>query len=137
MKWTVLILFACLAVVGGGLVWACKPESDAVKTCRADAQAFSEEIASYDAEFDSFFGATTLAQRSTSNLSDRDEEIIGCVSTDPANGDEYRLLLYRNESVEANRFLRFVLDTKQAGDFAEWERGQQAAQLARYHRPEQ
>ena len=129
MKRTMLIVLACLAVLITLAYW---PESAEVRTCRAGARAFERENASYDSEYDSLYGATTLAQRSMSDLLDRDKELIGCLSTDRVNRDKYRAVLYRNEAIESDRLMRFVLDTKQADNFGQWERGQQAAQLAQY-----
>ncbi|HET9406018.1 MAG TPA: hypothetical protein VFO39_02160 [Candidatus Sulfotelmatobacter sp.] len=134
MRRVMLLVLTGLAVV---LAWAYKPQSTAVKTCRVDARAFATEDASYDAEYDSLYGTTTLAQRSMSDLLDRDKELIGCLSVDRANRDNYRALLYRNEAIESDRLMQFVLNSKQADEFAQWERGQQSAQLAKYQRTEQ
>jgi hypothetical protein len=111
-----------------------RTQSSAVKVCRADAQRFAEENASYDAEYDSLFGATTLAQRQITELFDRDQELYDCLKTDPGNREEYRAVIDQNGSIEGTRYLRFLLDTKQMQDFAKYEREQQATQLASYRK---
>lgn len=100
------------------------------------AQRFVDENASYDAEYDSQFGATTVGQLSTSDLLDRDTELIQCMETDSRNEKLYRAVLYRNGSIEGNRFFTYVLDTQQVPDFATWEGNEQATQLASYREKE-
>jgi hypothetical protein len=107
-------------------------QSTAAKTCRADAQRFADENASFEAEYDTQFGATTVGQLSINDFLDRDKELMDCIQTDPHNQAQYRAVLYRNGFIEGNRFSKFMLDTQQLQDFAAWERGQQATQLANY-----
>jgi hypothetical protein len=125
-----------LLAFAGMLLCAGCTHTSAVSTCRADAQRFVDENASYDAEYDSQFGATTVGQLSTSNLLDRDTELIQCMETDPRNEKLYRAVLYRNGSIEGNRFFKYVLDTQQLPDFATWEGNEQATQLASYREKE-
>jgi hypothetical protein len=132
MKRAPVVLTAVLVLAAGALFGMGRTATSAVKTCRADAQGFAEENASFQAEYDRMFGATTLGQRPISELLDRDKELMGCIETDPKHDAEYRAVLYRNGFIEGNRFFKYMLDTKQLQDFAQWERGQQATQLAKY-----
>jgi hypothetical protein len=63
MKRTLAILAIVLLSAGVLLLAIGGTQSSAVKTCREDAQRFAQENASYQAEYDSLFGATSLAQR--------------------------------------------------------------------------
>jgi hypothetical protein len=128
MKNRIAALLA-LVVAVGVLFETRRPESSAVKVCRADAQTFTEEIDSYTSEYDTLYGATTIAQRPLRELFDRDEELAHCIGTDPGNRKRYRTLLDRNGFIESARFVAYLNDTKSFPDFADWERGQQAAQL--------
>jgi len=76
MKTKIRVLLAGLVIAVGLLFGLWHPESSAVKVCRADAQRFAEENASYAAEYDSLYGATTLGQHSISDLLDRERKII-------------------------------------------------------------
>ena len=136
MKRMLVVLIALVALAITALFAMGRTQSSAVKTCRADARGFAQENASYEAEYDSLYGATTLAQRQITELFDRDKEMSDCLRTDPGNGKEYRAVLYRNASIEGTRYLKFLLDTKQMQDFAQWEKNQQATQLASYWKGE-
>jgi hypothetical protein len=128
---TVAILIV-LAMALGLFVGLRSTQSSAVKVCRADARRFAQENASYEAEYDSLYGATMLAQRPITELLARDQELMDCIGTDPSNRDEYKAVLYRIGFIEGGRFLKFMLDTHQMQDFADYERGQQEYQLAKY-----
>jgi hypothetical protein len=129
MKRILVVLLAVL-VVGAGLLLAMgRTESAAVKTCRADAQRFTDETAGYQAEFDSLYGATTLGQRSISELINRDQELVRCVQTDPSHREEYLTIIHRNGDIEGMRYFKFLLDTDQMQDYEAYERGQQASAL--------
>lgn len=130
MKRAIAGLLVCFIVAVALVVGMRRGDSSAVKVCRADAQGFAEENDSYEAEYDTMYGATTLAQRPMSELFDRDKELASCLRTDPGNHERYRALLDRDGFIESVRFLAYLNDTKQAEDFAQWERGQQATQLA-------
>ncbi len=136
MKRTLVMLIAVVALGAAALLTMGRIQSSAVRACRADAQRFAQENASYEAEYDSLFGATTLGQRSISEMLDRDNRLMECMSTDSGNKEQYRTVLYRNGFIEGMRFQRFMLDTQQMQDFAQWERNQQAAQLASYRKDE-
>lgn len=82
-----LIVVAVILFAAGLLLAFGRPESSAARVCRADAQRFAEETADYDAEYDSLYGATTLGQRSISELLDRDKELITCLETDPRHSE--------------------------------------------------
>jgi hypothetical protein len=123
-----LIVVAVILFAAGLLLAFGRPESEAVRVCRADAQKFAEETASYEAEFDSLYGATTLGQRSISDLLDRDKELVNCVKTDPRKSEQYKTLIHRDGDIEGMRYLRFLLDTNRMQDFAQFERNQQALQ---------
>jgi len=124
---TVVVTLAACVLMGMG-----RTKSNAVKVCRADAQRFGEENASYEAEYDSLYGATTLVQRPIRELLDRDDELMSCIATDPSQSEQYKAVLYRKGFVEGNRFFAYMLDKKEFEDFRDWERGQQQTQLAKY-----
>ena len=124
-----LIALAGLAVL---LLGTGCGSTEAVKQCRADAQRFADENASFEAEYDSQFGATKVGQLSTGDLLGRDQELMGCIQADPHNGAQYRAVLYRNGFIEGGRFQKFLLDSEQMSDFGQWEANQQATQLASY-----
>jgi hypothetical protein len=48
------------------------------------------------------------------------------------NSETYKAELYRLGFIETARFFQFALDTKQIKDFAQWEKNQQATELASY-----
>jgi hypothetical protein len=96
--------------------------TSAVRTCRQDAQRFVDQNASYEAEYDSRFGAATVGKLSTSGLLDRDTELMQCIETDPRNEKVYRAVLYRDGFIEGNRFFKYMRDTQQLPAFATWER---------------
>ena len=127
-----------LALMGLSALLFCTActHTSAVNACRADAQRFVDENASYNAECDSQFGATTVGQLSTSGFLDRDTELIQCIETDPRNERLYRAVLYRDGFIEGGRFFKYMLDTQQLSDFATWERNQQATQLANHREKE-
>jgi hypothetical protein len=104
MRKTIWVLLACLVVAVGALVVG-RPESSAVKLCRADAQKFAEENASYEAEYDSLYGATTLAQRPIRELLDRDDELMSCIANDPHHAEQYKAVLYRKRFYRGQQVL--------------------------------
>jgi hypothetical protein len=114
-----------------------RTQSNAVKSCRADARGFAQGNASYEAEFDSLYRATTLAQRPIGELLDRDNRLMQCMITDSGNKEEYKAVLYRDGFIKGNRFQEYIADKQQLQDFAQWEKNQQAAQLASYRKEEQ
>jgi hypothetical protein len=136
MKRMLVVLIAVVTLAAGALFAMGRSQSGAVKVCRADAQRFDQEAASYQAEYDSLYGATTLAQRPMSELLDRDKELMGYIETDPSHGEQYKTVLYRDGFIQGNRFFAYMLDTKQLQDFAKRERDQQTAQLASYRKRE-
>jgi hypothetical protein len=132
MTKAIWVVLASLVLAIGLLFGLGRTESNAVRTCRADVQRFAQENASYEAEFDTLYGATTLGQRSISELMDRDSRLLDCMSTDASNQEQYKAVLYRSGFIEGNRFQKYLLDTQQMQDFAQWEKNQQATQLASY-----
>lgn len=136
MKRTLVVVIAVVALAACVLFATERTESSAVKVCRADAQRFAQENASYEAEYDSLYGATTLAQRPMSELLDHDKELMGCIETDPGHKEQYKAVLYRDGFIQGNRFFAYMLDTKQLQDFARWEKNQQAIQLSRNRKGE-
>ena len=106
-----------LLAFAGMLLCAGCTHTSAVSTCRADAQRFVDENESYDAEYDAQFGATTVGQLSTSDLLDRDTELMQCIGTDRRDERLYRAVLYRDGFIEGNRFFKYMLDTQQLPDF--------------------
>jgi hypothetical protein len=131
MRKTIVVILVCLLVAVCALAIP-RPQSTAVKVCRADAQKFSEENASYHAEYDTLYGATTLAQRQIKELFDRDKELTSCLQTDPGKSEMYIALIREDGDIEGMRYLKFLLDTNQTQDFAEYERRQQAIELEKY-----
>lgn len=131
-----LVVIAVITLAAGMLLATGRSQSSGIKLCRADVQRFARENASYEAEYDSLYGATTLAQRPTSELLDRDKELMGCIETDPGNREQYKAVLYRDGFIQGNRFFAYMLDTKQLQDFAQWEKDQQAKQLATHGKGE-
>lgn len=125
-------LLGVLAGLAVLLLCAGCTQSTAVKTCRADVQQFENDNASYEAEYDTQFGATTVGQLSINDLLARDNEMADCMQADPHNRARYRAVFYRDSSIEGERYLKYMLDTHQLQDFAAWEQGQQATQLASY-----
>lgn len=136
MKRTIVML-ATIVLSAGVLLLTGRTQSNAVKTCRADVRRFGQENASYEAEYDSLYGATTLAQRPISELMDRDSRLMECMSTDSGNQGEYKAVLYRSGFIQANRFQKYLLDTEQMRAFGQWEKDQQATQLASYRTADQ
>jgi hypothetical protein len=43
-----------------------------------------------------------------SELLDRDEELVGCMKTDPSRSDEYKAVLYRDGFIQGNRFFAYM-----------------------------
>jgi hypothetical protein len=120
MKLT-LILLVCAVTVG------CT-RSKPVSKCMTDADRIIDEVQEHRAVYgpSGQFG-TPLGQRSTSELLDRDEQMIACIASDPENRSHYRQALDMNDTVKSDRFLRFLLDTEQMQKFGEWERDKQTA----------
>jgi hypothetical protein len=137
MRKAIWVVLACLMLAVGVLFGLGRTQSSAVRACRADAQRFAEENASYQAEYDSLYGATTVGQRSISDFLDRDGRLIECMSTDSGNQEEYKAVLYRDGFIENNRVMKYLGDTQQMRDFASWEKRQQETQLASYRSQEQ
>jgi hypothetical protein len=132
MRKAIWVVLACLVLAVGVLFGLGRTQSSAVRACRADSQRFAEENASFQAEYDSLYGATTVGQRSISDFLDRDGRLIECMSTDSGNQAEYKAVLYRDGFIENNRVMKYLGDTQQMRDFAKWEKTQQATQLASY-----
>jgi|SRR5580704_598298 hypothetical protein len=138
MRKAIWVVLACLMLtLTVGLMFSLgRTQSSAVKTCRADARRFAQENASYEAEYDSLYGATTLGQRSISDFLDRDSRLMEWMSTDSGNRKEYKAVLYRDGFIQNNRVMKYLGDTQQMRDFAQWEKTQQATQLANYRSQE-
>ncbi len=122
-------MIALLAVLGcaAALVrfWTADP---AQRKCMDDARRFISDVEDHRRTYpDAGMFATDLGQQPTSELFDRDQELIGCMETDPAHKDFYYEALDRNDSVESARFLKFLLNTGQMKEFGAWEHQQQVA----------
>jgi hypothetical protein len=116
-----LVLMALL-VLGTG----CTRTSTAEK-CLSDAREFISAVNEHqNAHTDSGQFGTALGQVPTSELLDRDKEMISCIVHDPKHRADYQETLDKNDSVTSDRFLRFLLETKQMQDFTRWEQKQQA-----------
>jgi hypothetical protein len=99
-----------------------------VNQCMADANRIIDEVQEHRAVYgpSGQFG-TPLGQRSTSELFDRDKEMISCIASDPANRSHYRQALDMDDTVKSDRFLRYLLDTEQMQNFGRWEEQKQTA----------
>jgi hypothetical protein len=75
MKRALMVLTAVAALAAVGFIGIGRSRTNAVKLCRADAQRFAAENASFEAEYDTQFGATAVGQLSMNRLLDRDKEI--------------------------------------------------------------
>ena len=123
MKLT-LILLVCLVTIGCSSV---KP----VSKCMKDADGIVDEVQEHRAVYgEGGQFATPLGQRSISNLFDRDQEMISCIASDPANRLHYRAALDADDVEKSYRFLQFMLETEQMPEFARWEEQKQMAAVS-------
>ncbi|MFY9560289.1 MAG: hypothetical protein WAQ52_08665 [Terriglobales bacterium] len=120
MKRTIVLLTVVL-IVGTG----CSSRTSAADKCVADARAFVAEVDEHRAE-DRLMFESTLGQRPTRDLLDRDDEMISCIAHDPEHRAYYREALDKNDSLESDRFMRYLLDTQQMRDFGQWEEQKRA-----------
>ncbi|MGC2197514.1 MAG: hypothetical protein WA628_22770 [Terriglobales bacterium] len=120
MKLTVILL-VCVVRVG-----CTRPKP--FSKCMADADQIISEVQEHRIVYgpSGQFG-TPLGQRSTSELFDRDEEMISCIASDPENRPHYREALDMDDTVKSDRFLQYLLDTKQMQNFGRWEEQRQTA----------
>jgi hypothetical protein len=123
MKLTVILL-VCAVTVG---CTRTKP----VSKCMTDADRIISEVNEHRIVYGpSGQFATPLGQRSISELFDRDQEMISCIANDPANRLHYRQALDMNDGVKSDRFLRYLLDTRQMQEFSRWEEQKQTAAVS-------
>jgi hypothetical protein len=117
-------LIVILLVCGVGI--GCTRAGTADK-CKSDAREFISEVNEHQSSHTQSgqFG-TALGQFPTSELLDRDKEMISCIVSDPEHRAKYQEALDKNDSVTSDRFLRFLVETKQMQDFTRWEQKQQA-----------
>jgi len=89
-----------------------------ITQCMMDADRIIDEVQEHRAVYgpSGQFG-TPLGQHSTSELFDRDKEMISCIANDPENRSHYRQALDMDDGVKSDRFLRYLLDTEQMQDF--------------------
>ena len=125
MKYTLAVIVALLLGTG-----CTRPKQ--ISKCMVDADTILDEVQEHRA----IYGqggqfATPLGQRSISELFDRDQEMISCIASDPANRSHYREALDADDVVKSYRFLQYMLDTEQMQDFRQWEERQQTKPLAR------
>jgi hypothetical protein len=117
-----IAVFVVLALGTG-----CSTHTSVADKCMTDARQFISEVNEHRSTYnDSGMFATALGQRATGEMFNRDDEMIGCIANDAAHRVYYREALDKNESVEVDRFMRYLLDTQQMRDFGEWEREKQA-----------
>jgi hypothetical protein len=101
-----------------------------VSKCMSEADRIISEVQ----EHRGVYGAagqygTPLGQRRTFDLMDRDEEMISCIASDPANRLRYREALDADDTVKTYRFLQYMLETEQMQDFGRWEEQKQTAAM--------
>jgi len=106
--------------------------TEAVKQCRADLRQLTEETRAYEAEYTTLYGPNVISQSPIKELWEREKTLETCMIADSGNREEYKAAVYRLGFIESMRFQKFALDTKQMQDFAQWEKNQQAAELATY-----
>lgn len=116
-----ILVLVALLTLGTGCT---RPKQ--ITRCMVDADRIVSEVNTHRRVFGSSgqFG-TFLGQRSTSELLDRDQEMISCIANDPANRSHYRESLDLDDTVKSDRFLRYLLDRKLMQDFGQWEQQQQ------------
>jgi hypothetical protein len=120
MKLT-LILLVCAVTVG-----CTRPKQ--VTQCMLDADRIVDEVSEHRAVYGARGQyATPVGQRRTVDLLDRDGKMISCIASDPANRQHYREALDMDDTVKSDRFLQYLLDTRQMQDFGQWEQQQQTA----------
>jgi hypothetical protein len=96
--------------------------------CKTEADQIVSEVKEHRSVYSSLGQfATPLGQRSTSELLARDQEMISCISKDPANRSQYRQALDMDDTVKSDRFTRYLLDSDQMQWFGQWERTKQAS----------
>jgi hypothetical protein len=116
-----LILLVCSVTIGCSSV---KP----VSKCMTDADRIIDEAQEHRAVYgEAGQFATPLGQRRTFDLMDRDQEMISCIASDPANRSHYREALDADDVEKGYRFLQYLLDTQQMPEFARWEEQKQTA----------
>jgi hypothetical protein len=97
-----------------------------VSKCMTEADRIISEVQEHRAVYGAAGQfATPLGQRRTYDLLDRDERMISCIVSDPANRPHYREALDLDDTVKSDRFSQFLLDTKQIEDFGRWEEQKQ------------
>ena len=112
----ILMLFVVLTFATG-----CA-RSRQIRQCMVDADRIISEVQEHRAVYGSSGQfATPLGQRRTFDLMDRDERMISCIASDPANRPHYREALDMDDTVKSDRFTQFLLDTDQMQDFGRWE----------------
>jgi hypothetical protein len=126
MRRTIYLLFGIL------VLWTGCARTPVGEQCMADAERFIADVEKQRNTFDEtgMFG-TALGQLSTRELLSRNEELVGCTASDPGHHALYREALDNNDSVESDRFLKYLNDTQQTQDFARWEQQRQARATTR------
>jgi hypothetical protein len=116
-----ILALVVLLVIGTGCT---RPKQ--FSKCITDADRIVSEVQEHRRVFGSSgqFG-TPLGHRATSELLDRDQEMISCIASDPANRANYREALDLDDTVKSDRFLQYLLDRKLMQDFGQWEQQQQ------------
>jgi hypothetical protein len=118
MKLTVILLI-CAVGVGCAHTTANK--------CTVDANRIIDEVQEHRIVYGAAGQfATPLGQRPTAQLFDRDQEMISCIASDPANRSHYRQAMDLDDSVKVGRFMQYMLETEQMQDFGHWESERQS-----------
>jgi hypothetical protein len=117
-----ILTLIVLLVIGTG----CTRPPKQMSKCITDADQIISEVNEHRAAFGASgqFG-TPIGQRPLGELLDRDQEMISCIASDPANRSHYRQALDMDDGVKSDRFLRYLLDTEQMQDFGRWEEQRQ------------
>jgi hypothetical protein len=118
-----ILTLVVLLVIGTGCT---RPKQ--ITQCMVDADRIISEVQEHRAVFGAAGQyATPVGQRRTVDLLDRDGKMISCIASDPANRQHYREALDMDDTVKSDRFLQYLLDTRQMQDFGQWEQQQQTA----------
>lgn len=116
-----ILALIALFVLGTGCT-----RTTSVSKCMTEADWIISEVQEHRGVYDAAgqFG-TPLGQRPLAQLLDRDQEMISCIASDPANLPHYREALDLDDTVKTYRYMQFLNETEQMQDFGRWEHQKQ------------
>jgi hypothetical protein len=116
-----ILALVVLLVIGTGCT---RPKQ--ITQCMLDADRIISEVQEHRAVYGASgqFG-TPLGQRPFAQLLDRDQEMISCIASDPANRSHYREALDLDDTVKTYRYMQFLNETEQMQNFGRWEHQKQ------------